>query len=89
MCQFFDEIHQKSRYLSICLYAGPLWPSNKASALRRSAPTEWFETRFHRRSAVYASPLNMKSYVVAKCLPAGVVRKLGEGGASSRVVLVI
>ncbi|GBM97040.1 hypothetical protein AVEN_166356-1, partial [Araneus ventricosus] len=65
----------------------PLWPSNKVSALRPECSR--FETRFHRRSTVYASPLNMKSYVVAKCLPAGVVLKLGEGGASSGVVPVI
>ncbi|GBO09035.1 hypothetical protein AVEN_96610-1 [Araneus ventricosus] len=50
---------------------GPQWLSGKVSASGLEGSR--LETRFRRRSAVHVDPSLIKSYVVAKCPPAGVV----------------
>ncbi|GBM54783.1 hypothetical protein AVEN_202286-1 [Araneus ventricosus] len=47
-----------------------------------------FESRLHHRTAVQLGPAHAKS-VGTECPHAGAVRKLGDGSASSDVVLVI
>ncbi|GBM56325.1 hypothetical protein AVEN_60309-1 [Araneus ventricosus] len=47
------------------------------------------KTRCHLRSAVYVGVLQTKSYTGVDRPPAGVVRKFGEEGVSSGVVILI
>ncbi|GBN10312.1 hypothetical protein AVEN_191447-1 [Araneus ventricosus] len=48
-------------------FLGPRWPSGKVSALGPEGSR--FETRFHRRSAVYGARCTLNSYAVAKHPP--------------------
>ncbi|GBO21526.1 hypothetical protein AVEN_177349-1 [Araneus ventricosus] len=85
-----EEVWSLAIYLtqhSLSYFKGPRWPSGKASALGPESPR--FETRLHRRPAVYVAPPHAKSYAVVKRPNAGVALKFGEGGASPGVVLVI
>ncbi|GBL81217.1 hypothetical protein AVEN_143551-1 [Araneus ventricosus] len=54
----------------------PRWPDGKVSTSEPEGSR--IETRFHRRTAAKAGPVHAKS-VGAKCPPAGVARKRGEG----------
>ncbi|GBO22784.1 hypothetical protein AVEN_256262-1, partial [Araneus ventricosus] len=47
-----------------------------------------FETPIHLRLAVFVGVLSIKSYIGAKRSPAPVVKKHGEGGASSVLVFL-
>ncbi|GBL91110.1 hypothetical protein AVEN_184475-1 [Araneus ventricosus] len=55
----------------------PLWPSGKASALRQKG----FQVRnpIPLKIRRVLGELHLKSYVMAKRPPAGVMRKFGEG----------
>ncbi|GBM65344.1 hypothetical protein AVEN_157572-1 [Araneus ventricosus] len=59
----------------------PWWPSGKVSASRLEGSK--------CDSAVHVGLLHSKSYIGTKHPVAGVVRKFGEGGAISGIVLVI
>ncbi|GBN01326.1 hypothetical protein AVEN_24144-1 [Araneus ventricosus] len=73
-CESFSIDFQVNLHIMI----GPRWPCGKIPAAGPESPR--LETRFHRRSGVYAGLLHVKSYVIAKRSPASVTRKLGEEG---------
>ncbi|GBM01541.1 hypothetical protein AVEN_16998-1 [Araneus ventricosus] len=63
-----------------------VWPRHRVSATQPEGHK--FETCSHRRYAVYTDLVRIKSVGVQKS-PVGLVRKLGEAGAGSGIVLFL